>query len=224
MRSPRRRWFSPAAAIPWIAAVLAAGCGDSSNESPGELRDAARIEAAPMCPWRNPSSDVATWFPRATRTETEVRILSGVRPELAQRLGRQPSAAENALYIHRIWKGTELMGEVATCRVKGESGAVELAVAFLPDGRIHGVRVQRSREPEPVASAFQDSWLAAIRGKSGADLSSPGTALPPLPPEARTTANAITEGIRSLSILREVGNQPGVLRRPAPEAAAVHLH
>jgi hypothetical protein len=203
--------------------LAASGCGDSTSEEPVELRDARRTEGAPMCPWRNPADDVALWFPGSTHTDTEVRILSGVRPELAQRLGRPPTAGENALYVHRIWRGTELQGEVTTSRVKGESGAVELAVAFLPDGRIQGVRMQRSREPEAVAHVLQDTWLADFRGKTAADLSASASTIPTVPPEASATATAITEGIRSLCILREMANRSGILRRPAPEAAA-HLH
>ncbi|MFO1461216.1 MAG: hypothetical protein U1G08_17665 [Verrucomicrobiota bacterium] len=199
--------------------LVASGCGDSTSEDPGELRDARRTEGAPMCPWRNPATDGALWFPGSTHTDTEVRILSGVRPELTQRLGRPPTAGENALYVHRIWRGTNLLGEVTTCRVKGESGAVELAVAFLPDGRIQGVRMQRSREPEPVTLALQNSWLNSFQGRTTADLAS----LPQVPEAARSTAAAISEGIRSLCILREMATRPGILRRPAPEAAA-HLH
>ncbi|MBL9174981.1 MAG: hypothetical protein JNL10_15690 [Verrucomicrobiales bacterium] len=223
MRCSRRRWRLRAAAIPALAILVLSGCGDSTSEDPGELRDARRTEGAPMCPWRNPSADVALWFPGSTRSDTEVRILSGVRPELAQRLGRQPTAGENALYVHRIWRGTELLGEVATTRVKGESGAVELAVAFEPDGRVHGVRVQRSREPEPIANVLQNSWLASFQGKTATDLSAGASTIPAVPPEARTTGTAIMEGVRSLCILREMATRPGILRRPAPEAAA-HLH
>ena len=97
--------------------------------------------------------------------------------------------------------------------------AVELAVAFLPDGRIQGVRMQRSREPEPVTLALQNSWLNSFQGRTTADLAS----LPQVPEAARSTAAAISEGIRSLCILREMATRPGILRRPAPEAAA-HLH
>lgn len=204
--------------------LVTAGCGDPADSNPGELRDAVRIEGAPMCPWRNPGADLAAWFPGATRSDAEVRILSGLRPELTRRLGRTPTAEENALYVHQVFRDSQLMGEVAVRRVKGESGAVEVAVAFEPDGRILGVHLQRSREPDAVSIALNDTWLSGFRGRSAADPLVPGRDLPAVPGSARITANAVADGVRSLLILRELAGGPRAVRRPAPEASAGHLH
>lgn len=209
-------------ALALIGLGLLAGCGDAPDEHPGELHDhshSTHVEPDPMCPWRNPAADIAAWFPAANRCDTEIRILSGLRPELTQRLGRIPTAAENALYVHQVWDGSILLGEVVVRRVKGESGVVELAVALEPDGQIRGLRFQRSREPEAVSAALNGAWLAAFRGKRGTDVLQPGQDLPSVPAVASPTAWAVAEGVRNLLILREVAADPRALRRPAPEVA-----
>ncbi len=210
------------AALTLVGLVVFAGCGEAPEEHPGTLHDhsdSVRIEGEPMCPWRNPAADLAVWFPEATRCDTEIRILSGLRPELTQRLGRVPTAAENALYVHQVWGENRLLGEVVVRRVKGESGVVELAVGFAPEGSIRGVRFQRSREPEAVAATLNDAWLDGFRGKRGTDILQSGPDLPPVPAVASATAWAVVEGIRDLLILREVAADPRALRRPAPEVA-----
>src|SRR5438132_8210137 len=55
---------------------------------------------APLCPWREPESDLKVFFPDATRFELETLILSGQRLELAQGLGREQTGDENALHVH----------------------------------------------------------------------------------------------------------------------------
>src|SRR6267378_4240540 len=70
----------------------------------------SEIELAPICPWREPARDLPSLFPSATHYIKETRILSGVRPQLRQRLGRFPGAEENALLIHRARNGTEPVG------------------------------------------------------------------------------------------------------------------
>src|SRR6266850_1565653 len=60
-------------------------------------------QSAPLCPWREPAADLARFFPAATRYETETRILSGLRDELAQQLGRTPRGDENALHVYRVY-------------------------------------------------------------------------------------------------------------------------
>src|SRR5262245_2887416 len=77
-------------------------------------------EAAPLCPWRDPDADTQRIFPNSNRRESVVRILSGLRTEMAARLGRQLTAEENALTVNRIYCDSELLGEFVVRRVKGE--------------------------------------------------------------------------------------------------------
>lgn len=171
-----------------------------------------------MCPWREPDEDRAAFFPGADRHDTEVVILSGLRPELSQRLGRAPTAAENALHLHRIFQGERLAGQVAVRRVKGESGAIELVLATGTDGVVRGVRIQRQREPEATMQALDAAWLDGFRGKSVRDVLAAGRDLPEVPGRARASAAAIADGVRSELILLDVAASPRALRRPAPEA------
>ena len=204
--------------------VGTSGCGDRSEEVPLVVREAPRAEGAPMCPWREPASDIAAWFPGATRTDAEILILSAFRGEFARRMGRAASAEENALYVHRVWKDSERVGEVSLRRVKGAGGAVELVVGFDREGRLIGVRIQRSREPDEVASALNASWLAQFRGRDALQPLRVGQELSAVAPGAEATAAALADGIRSVLVLRELARSPGALRRPAPEAATGELH
>ena len=160
-----------------------------------------QIEAAPLCPWREPEADLRDFFLEGATYVTETRILSGLRVELTQHLGRIPEPEENALTLHRVVRGTEKLGAVITRRVKGEHGAIELALAINSRDEVLGLRLQRLREPASVASQVQNPvWLAAFRGRThnrgweSDDISG-------LPEEARGSALAIREGVRSLLVL-----------------------
>ena len=88
-----------------LAALLGVVGWRVVRPSPAETLVEARAqppEAAPLCPWREPQADLQQLFPTATRYEIETRILSGLRLELAQRLGRAPTGDENALHLYRI--------------------------------------------------------------------------------------------------------------------------
>ena len=51
-------------------------------ESPQIVTSRKLLEAAPMCPWRQPTSDMAAFFPGATGYHTETLILSSHLREL----------------------------------------------------------------------------------------------------------------------------------------------
>ena len=177
-------------------------------------------EAAPLCPWRDPEKDLKVLFPSASGYEVETRILSGLRQELAARLGRNLAADENALHLYRIYRDTTQIGTVVTRRVKGEHGVIEIVVGAGMDGQVRGWRLQRLREPEAVAKILQDpAWVRSFEGK-GAD--SPwhlGADIPEVPPEARFCAEAVVQGARSLLILLAATDEAGSL---VPVAAHHH--
>jgi hypothetical protein len=69
------------------------------------------------------------------------------------------------------------------------------------------MRLQRLREPESVASVLQNSdWQHSFEGKSAASVWQIGRDLPDVPVEARTSAQALAEGARSLLILLAAAN------------------
>ncbi|MEO8428869.1 MAG: hypothetical protein ABI651_17370 [Verrucomicrobiota bacterium] len=182
-----------------------------SLETPSELKT-SRIEAAPMCPWREPDADLRAFFPEATRYETETRILSGLRVELADRLGRMPTAEENALHLYRVFREQEPIGTILIRRVKGEYGAMEIVLAVSQNAQVRGVRLQRSREPESVANIIErPSWLNAFQGKEVQDKWVLGLNIPEVPDEARTSAKAIVDGVRSLLILLDTAGNPNAI-------------
>jgi len=164
-----------------------------------------------MCPWREPDADLQLFFPGADHCEVDTRILSGLRLELTSRLGRAPNGAENALRFHRVWLGTNELGTVLTRRVKGTHGAIEIVLATDAVCRVRGVRLQRLREPEPVAAALQSpDWLRAFAGKQAEDAWKLGTDIPEVFPEARESAAAVVEGVRSELILLSTATQSGL--------------
>jgi hypothetical protein len=160
-----------------------------------------QIESAPLCPWRAPETDLPAFFPAATAHTAETRILSGQRVELAKRLGRPPQPEENALSRHRIFAGTNTIGFVLTRRAKGENGAIEVAVAVNSGGEIERVSLQRLREPEPVAKILRDqAWLSLFRGRTDSR-GWESDDLCQLPEEARASARAVREAVRSVLVL-----------------------
>jgi hypothetical protein len=212
-KSPLRR---PASAIevsrPFIfgAGVLAlllgvAGWRISEDPHLTEVPFEAKTkppQAAPLCPWREPESDLKLLFADATHYELETCILSGLRLELTERLGRAPTGDENILHIHRVYREKTPLGVVLTRRVKGAYGAIELVLAVSTNGQMRGLRLQRLREPEPIAVALQNpDWLGAFAGLRVGNTLQLGHDLPKVPAEARASADAVIEGARSLLIL-----------------------
>ena len=160
------------------------------------------VEAAPLCPWREPERDLRRFFPGATGSYEELRILSHLRVALIHDLGRPLTAEEMLLRPYQVVKGTAPLGSVLVRRVKGEFGAIELVLAVSPDGRVRGVRLQRLREPEPVAALLTSSrWLGAFQGKTADSPLRVGEDLPAVPTEAGVSARAIAAGVRASLIL-----------------------
>ena len=176
-------------------------------------------EAAPLCPWREPDLDLKSFFPEAKSYQAETRILSGVRSELASRLGRWPTGDENALRLNRVYQDGTAVGAILTRRVKGEYGGIELVLATDDHHNVRGLRLQRLREPEASAEALQDqNWLNAFVGKRSGDPWHVGGDIPEVPASVRGSALAIVDGVRSLLILLEAADQQG------PKLAEAHHH
>lgn len=202
MRPRRLRLLIGTAILLAAASVLFNLLPKRSSDVPLLDLGASTIETAPLCPWREPESDLQIFFPGANHYETETRILSGLRLELAQRLDRTPTAEENALRVYRIHGEERPFGNILTRRVKGEFGAIEIVLAVADDGVVRGVRLQRSREPDAISAALQNAeWLSAFRGKLAESDWRLGSGIPDVPPEARLSAQAVAEGVRSLLVL-----------------------
>lgn len=165
-------------------------------------------QASPLCPWREPTADLKLFFPNATRYEVETRILSGLRVELAERLGRFPTGDENALHVWRIYREEIALGAVLTRRVKGGHGAIELVLAVDAEERVRGLRLQRLREPGPITRSLQNpEWLHSFAGKRADSSWRIGGDIPEVPVETRPAAEAVVEGARSLLILLAASSQ-----------------
>lgn len=162
------------------------------------------LEAAPMCPWRQPEKDLKAFFPGATHYRIETLIFTRKFREIKARLGRLPAPEENPLYLHRIYKLQQPVGSVITRRVKGEYGAIEIVLA-IQDNKVAGMRIQRMREPQPIAQALNSAnWQRSFVGKTSRDGWQLGRDVPSVQPEARNSAQAIIEAVRTLLILHEI--------------------
>jgi len=191
-----------AAALALLLVVVALRISDSSAPERPFEPGTQLPQAAPLCPWREPASDLKRFFPSATRSEPETRILSGQRLELAERLGRVPTGDENALHLYRSYEDQTPLGVVLTRRVKGAYGAIELVLAVGTNGQVRGLRLQRLREPEPIATALQNpNWLHSFDGQRADSSWKLGRDIPSVLPEASISAEAIVDGVRSLLIL-----------------------
>ena len=113
------------------------------------------------------------------------------------------------------------LGAILSRRVKGAYGAIELALATDTNHPVRGLRLQRLREPEPVARALQNpDWLQAVKGK-GADADwQLGGDIPDVPPEARLSAQVVVDGTRTVLILLATADQGP----PLGPAEAPHHH
>lgn len=179
----------------------------STSEVPFEAQSKPP-EAAALCPWRSPEADLLLFFPEATRHETETRILSGRRLELQKALGRAPAPDEIALHLHRVYRGWELLGTVLTRRAKGEFGGIEFVLAVDRGGLVLGVRLQRQREIEAVASALENpTWLKSFAGKTARDAWKLGSDIASVAPAAEASARALLEGVRSLLVMLALAEQ-----------------
>jgi hypothetical protein len=170
----------------------------------------SHIEAAPLCPWREPERDLQRFFPSATGAREQLRILSHLRLALIHDLGRPLTAEEFLLRPYRAVRGQERLGTILVRRVKGEFGAIELVLAVTPEGQVKGLRLQRQREPEPIAAALTSpEWLNAFRGKSADSPLRLGEDLPQVPHEAIVSAAAVADGVRSLLVLLRAAETQG---------------
>jgi hypothetical protein len=192
------------------AAVYAALQPHGSLEALPQARAVERVETAPMCPWREPEADLQRFFPGATGYDTEIRILSGLRVELARRLGRAPSAEENAMYLYQVHGPAGTLGTVLVRRAKGDYGAIEVVLAVDNSGRVVGARLQRQREPEAAARFLTSpEWLGTFRGET-AEGGPAAENAPAVPETAADSARAVTQGIHDMLVLLELARERGI--------------
>lgn len=158
--------------------------------------------AAPaMCPWREPERDLHAFFPLAREYRQETLVLSPLRLEIQRRLGPGVPLESNSLYVYRVNDGRRLNGAFLIRRAAGEFGAIETVVAVGPARRIIGIRLQRHREPPPVAAFLESpAFLNAFRGKSAKSAFRLGDDLPAAPPVAKRSAESVAGAVRSLLI------------------------
>ena len=169
------------------------------------------LQSEPLCPWREPQEDLKFLFPQATGFQVQTFILSGLRTELSSQLGRPPTGDENALHVYRVYARSTPQGAILTRRVKGNYGAIELVLGVNTNGQVQGLRIQRQREPDNIASAINDpAWLASFAGKTAGSSWALGKDLPDVAVEARASAEAIVQGTRSLLILLAVAAKTDV--------------
>jgi hypothetical protein len=122
--------------------------------------------------------------------------------------------------VYRAYQNERAVGSILTRRVKGEFGGIELVLAIDTNRNVRGVRLQRLREPELIANALQDGkWLSAFAGKGAEDPWSIGKDIPDVPAEARGSAGAVVEGVRSLLVSLTVAELP-----QARNVAETHRH
>jgi hypothetical protein len=177
---------------------------DPIEEKVFEVKSAP-LQAAPMCPWREPERDMQTFFPHATRWLLDTRFLSGKRIELANELKRPLLPEENSLYIYKVFQELTFRGNVLVRRVKGDHGAIEVVIGVSPDSKVCGVRLQRLREPEIVTKELQASeWLGLFKGE---DSRGPWRMTGALSQAAQASGNAIVQGIRSELVMLAMAEQ-----------------
>jgi hypothetical protein len=160
-------------------------------------------EASGLCPWRNRLADMQKFFPGSDSAVDTNLVVSSQRLAISRQLGRPTTGDENALRVYRIMRNTNCCGTVIARRVRGEYGLIELVIAVdAGSNAIKGAEIQRLREPEPAATALQSkSWLQLFCGLSESSNWQPVANSPLLPPQAKTSAAAITDAARTALVL-----------------------
>jgi hypothetical protein len=126
-----------------------------------------------------------------------------------------PAPEENSLRTYCVYRGEQPLGHILTRRAKGQFGAIEIVLAVAQDGQIKGIRLQRLREPEDTSAALQSAaWLSAFSHQTARSDWRLGQAIPDVPPEARASAQAVVESVRSLLILLDT----------VPDLPVQHVH
>ena len=161
--------------------------------------------------WREPEADLRRFFPGANGHREELRILSHERLTLRRRLGREPLPEEHLAVIHRALRDGSPVGVVMVRRVGGAGGAIEVVVAISPDRTVRGVRLQRQREPAPVAKAVDSpQWLGAFKGRSAESGWSVEHGALAVSATAREPAAAIAQAVRSSLVMFETAEGKGI--------------
>jgi len=175
-----------------------------------------REERTPICPWRNPSHDLAQLFPGATGYVAENVALSGVMAAAQKRLGRPLAPDENPLRVYHVTNERGPMGTILVRRVKGEHGGIEIVTGMDERQAIRGVLVQSHREPPEVAQALTSSnWLRGFIGLNAGSSFDPAAGLPSVPAVAAPSAHAVVEGVHSEAILFEFAAAGGATQNHA---------
>jgi len=189
------------------AAIVAWRMVKVAESSHAPFEPASRlIEPAPLCPWRDPQGDLERFFSGADRWQTETRVLSGKRLDLEKQFGRPPAADENAVQLHRVFRGPEFAGTILTRRAKGEHGAIEIVLGVNPDKTIRGVHLQRLREPPEIAESLIHS--GAFEGRTLGSGWDADRDFPPVKAQARISFAAVAEAVRCLLVLLATSEQP----------------
>jgi hypothetical protein len=163
-----------------------------------------RIESGIQCPWRDAETDLTNWFAGATRFVVQDVVLSGKRLQLQERLGRPVRPEEMALHCYPVLSNEVQIGAVLTRRLKGEHGAIELALALGPDRRIQHFKVQRIREPTEVVVGLSNCDLEGqLQNKSFEDEIVFNCAR--LSPGAKVLSDNLANEVKALLILYDLG-------------------
>lgn len=170
-----------------------------------------------LVPWREPEADLRRFFPGADTHREEARVLSGQRLTLIRRLGRQPTAEEHLAVLHRVLRSGRRVGVVMVRRVRGSGGSIEVMLAVAPNGTLRGIRLQRHREPEPVAQVLESRrWLAAFPGRTAKSAWRVDRGPLVVPEPAREPAREIVQAVRSALIVLETAEAKGIPAAPGP--------
>lgn len=162
------------------------------------------IETQTPCPWSNAETELTNWFPGATGYSVQDVALSGKRLELQRRLGRPLLPEDMELHSYAVSSNGSVIGTVLTRRIKGEHGAIELALALDSASRIEHFKIQSCREPTEIINALKEVHLESrLQHKTVQD--DFAFDFHDIPGSAHKIALQLTEAVKTLLILQEAG-------------------
>jgi hypothetical protein len=167
---------------------------------------------ASLCVWRNPDSDIATFFGGGTYRTVLARV-GGKQTTIERLIGTRLDADENELKFWPVIKNGKRVGTVASHLGKGDYGAVEVIMAIVDpsDGppKIKAVHIQRDRERYREALR-SPAFLNQFVGKTAASTLKVGQDIKAADPGAVTASRVVALSVKKLLVAYE---QLGVANR-----------
>lgn len=160
-----------------------------------------------LCVWRFPDRDLKEIFDADAYETMLVAMSEAQQDTIEARLGTELDPDETEFKFYSITRKGEPVGVVSTHLSKGQYGAIEVVVGFIPDSEkkmvvVKAVRIQRDREKARQALRSR-KFLDQFIGKTAEDRLVVGDDIESAGPAAGKSSAAIALAVRKMLVVYE---------------------